>query len=43
MPRFQNEFANEGGKWQVPRSELSQDVELGRGNFGVVHKGISYI
>ena len=33
--------AESGGKWDIPRDELKFDQELGRGNFGIVHKGNS--
>ena len=31
--------AEAGGKWNIPRSELTQDIKLGQGNFGIVYKG----
>ena len=39
-PRSTNEIAEDGGKWDIPRSELKIDKELGRGNFGIVFKGM---
>ena len=39
-PRSTNAIAEVGGKWDIPRSELSKDKELGRGNFGIVYKGM---
>ena len=38
-PRAINKLAEEGGKWDIPRTELTFDKELGRGNFGIVSKG----
>ena len=38
-PRSSNEIADGGGKWDIPRSELKKEKELGRGNFGIVYKG----
>lgn len=38
-PRSTNEIGEGGGKWDIPRSELTTDKELGRGNFGIVYKG----
>ena len=38
-PRSTNEIAEGGGKWDIPRTELKKDKELGRGNFGIVYKG----
>ena len=43
MPRSKNDIAGEGGKWEIPRSELTQDRELGKGNFGIVYRGMYYI
>ena len=39
-PRSTNEIAEGGGKWDIPRTELKKDKELGRGNFGIVYKGM---
>ena len=39
-PRSTNEIAEGGGKWDISRSELKKDKELGRGNFGIVYKGM---
>ena len=41
-PRSSNEIADGGGKWDIPRSYLKKEKELGRGNFGVEYKGGSY-
>ena len=38
-PRSANLLAEAGGQWDIPRTELTKDVELGRGNFGIVYKG----
>ena len=38
-PRSSNKIGENGGKWDIPRSELIKDKELGRGNFGIVYKG----
>ena len=38
-PRSTNAIADGGGKWDIPRSELKKEIELGRGNFGIVYKG----
>ena len=38
-PRSSNKIGESGGKWDIPRSELIKDKELGRGNFGIVYKG----
>ena len=38
-PRSTNMVAEAGGQWDIPRSEISCDKELGRGNFGIVYKG----
>ena len=37
-----DEIADGGGKWDIPRSELKKEKELGRGNFGIVYKGRFY-
>ena len=38
-PRSTNKIGDGGGKWNIPRSELTKDKELGKGNFGIVYKG----
>ena len=38
-PRSKNIIGDSGGKWDIPRSELTMDKELGRGNFGIVIRG----
>ena len=39
-PRSQNIIGDSGGKWDVPKSELTKDKELGSGHFGIVYKGL---
>ena len=42
-PRSQNIIGDNGGKWDIPRSELTKDKELGSGHFGIVYKGTHQI
>jgi hypothetical protein len=38
-PRSANKIGDGGGKWDIPRSELIKEKELGGGHFGIVYKG----
>ena len=38
-PRSANQIGEGGGKWEIPRSELTKEKELGGGHFGIVYKG----
>ena len=42
-PRLQNIIRDSGGKWNIPRSELTKDKELGSGHFGIVYKGVDIV
>ena len=39
-PRAANKVSDGGGKWDIPRSELTKEKELGGGHFGIVYKGV---
>ena len=38
-PHLTNQIDEGGGEWDVPRSELTKDKVLVRGNFGIVYQG----